>query len=74
MTHPFGLSGFLGTATNVNYLPTFDTAISPGTLINGAFDAARPVNPFTHAAAGGSSLNHCRMPSIPGGMRAIPAF
>ncbi len=74
VTHPFGLSGFLGTATNVNYLPTFDTAISPGTLINGAFDAARPVNPFTHAAAGGSSLNHCRMPSIPGGMRAIPAF
>jgi hypothetical protein len=75
VTHPFGLSGFLGTATNVNFLPTYDVAIAPGTLIQAAFDAARPVNPWTHASATGNALNHCRTPSIPAGAtRAIPAF
>jgi hypothetical protein len=72
--HPFGISGFLGTATNANYLPTTTTAIAPGTLINGAFDAARPVNTYSHVTAGGASLNHCRIPTIPGGTKSIPLF
>jgi hypothetical protein len=74
VTHNFGLSGFLGTATNATNLPTYDLAIAPGTLINGAFDALRPVNLYTHATAGGVSLNHCRAPSIPTGAKAIQAF
>ena len=70
----FGLSGFLGTATNPLYLPAYDLVIAPGTLINGAFDAARPVNLYTHATAGSGALNHCRTPSIPTGAKAIQAF
>jgi len=74
VTHPFGVSGFLGTATNINFLPTYDVAIAPGTKIQAAWDAARPVNPYTHATSTGASLNHCRAPSIPTGAKAIPAF
>jgi hypothetical protein len=76
VTHNFGLSGFLAKAvnTNVALLPTYDLAIAPGTLINGAFDSARPVNLYTHATATGLALNHCRAPSIPTGARAIQAF
>jgi len=74
VTHPFGISGFLGTATNPAFLPTYDVAIAPGTLIQSAFEAVRPVNPWTHATATGGALNHCRTPSIPTGAKAIPAF
>ena len=70
----FGLTGFLGTASNANYQPTSGTAISPGTLINAAFDAARPVNPWTHEAAAGGGLNHCRVPSIPTGAKVMPSL
>ena len=74
LTHNFGLSGFLGNATNPSFLPTYDLPIAPGTLINGAFDALRPVNLYTHASAAGLGLNHCRAPSIPAGPKAIQAF
>ena len=74
ITHNFGVSGFLGTATNAANLPTYDTAITPGTLINAAFDVLRPVNPYTHATSAGASLSHCRTPSIPTGAKAIQAF
>ena len=74
VTHPFGISGFLGTANNTNFPPTYDLAISPGTKIQAAWDVARPVNPWTHTTAVGGSLNHCRTPSIPTGSKAIPAF
>jgi hypothetical protein len=74
VTHNFGISGFLGTATNAANLPTYDVAIAPGTLINAAFDSLRPVNPYTHATAAGVSLSHCRTPSIPTGAKAIQAF
>ncbi len=72
--HPFGVSGFLGTATNPNFLPSYDTAIAPGTKLFAAWDSARPVNPWTHATATGVNLNHCRTPSIPGGTNAIPGL
>ena len=75
VTHPFGISGFLGTANNTLFPPSYDTAISPGTKLYAAWDSARPVNPWTHTTAAGNSLNHCRTPSIPtGGLVAIPAL
>ena len=73
VTHPFGLSGFLGTATNANYLPTFDTVTGTQKLF-AAFDSARPVNPWTHSTSTGGSLNHCRTPSVPSGAKAVRAF
>jgi hypothetical protein len=69
-----GLTGFLGTATNPNFLPTYDTLGATGTVINAGFDAVRPVNPWTHEAAVGGSLNHCRVPSIPQGAKSVPAL
>ncbi len=75
VTHPFGLSGFLGTANNTNFPPSYDAAIAPGTKLYAAWDAARPVNPWTHTTSTGNALNHCRTPSIPtGGQVAIPTF
>jgi hypothetical protein len=73
----FGLTGFLGTATNPSFLPTYDALGATGTLINAAFDSARPVNPWTHEIAAGGGLNHCRVPSIPNnttGPKAMPSF
>jgi len=75
VTHPFGLSGFLGTANNTSFPPTYDVTLGSGTKLFAAFDSARPVNPWTHTTASGNALNHCRTPSIPtGGTRAIPVF
>ncbi|MCX7100196.1 MAG: hypothetical protein NTX38_01540 [Methylobacter sp.] len=74
VTHNFGISGFLGNATNASFLPTLATSPIVGGLINGAFDPARPVNLYTHATASGLSLNHCRAPSIPTGAKAVQAF
>jgi len=53
----------LGVANNSSFLPT-STA---------AFDSARPVNPYTHEAVAGGSLNHCRIPTVSGGItKAVP--
>jgi len=73
--HPFGKSGFLGTANNTSFPPTYDATLNSGTKLYAAWDSARPVNPWTHTTASGNALNHCRTPSIPtGGTRAIPVF
>ncbi|MFA5983131.1 MAG: substrate-binding domain-containing protein [Methylococcaceae bacterium] len=76
VTHTWGgIAGFLGVATNSAFAPTSTALIAPGTLLNAGFDAARPVNPYSHSASNGQDLNHCRLPTIPGGQtRAIPAF
>ncbi|PPD37017.1 MAG: hypothetical protein CTY18_01495 [Methylomonas sp.] len=76
VTHTWGgVTGFLGVATSTAFPPTSTAVIAPGTLLNAAFDAARPVNPYSHVAASGGDLNHCRLPTIPSGQgRAIPAF
>lgn len=76
VTHTWGgVTGFLGVATSTAFPPTSTAAIAPGTLLNAAFDTARPVNPYSHVTSIGGSLNHCRLPTIPGGQtRAIPAF
>ena len=59
----FGITGYLGVANNSSFLPT-STA---------AFDSARPVNPYTHEAVAGGSLNHCRIPTVSGGItKAVP--
>ena len=71
--HPFGLSGFLGTATNPSFLPTFDQPTGTQKAY-AAFDSARPVNPWTHSTSTGGSLNHCRTPSVPTGAKAVRAF
>ncbi len=68
----FGITGYLGIANNASYVPTYNTAING--LVNAAFDAARPVNPFTHDVANGGSGNHCRVATIPGGAKALPVL
>jgi len=68
----FGITGYLGVANNAAFLPTFNTAING--LISAAFDPARPVNPFTHEKAAGGFLNHCRVPAVSGGAKALPAL
>lgn len=74
----FGVTGYLGVANNAAFLPTFnaDGSATGGTvgLISAAFDAARPVNPFTHETSNGGSLNHCRVPTVGGGSRVLPAL
>ena len=74
----FGVTGYLGVANNAAFLPTLnaDASATGGTvgLISAAFDAARPVNPFTHEVANGGSLNHCRIPAVSGGAKALPAL
>ena len=68
----FGITGYLGTANNPAYVPTYNAAING--LANAAFDAARPVNPFTHDVANGGSGNHCRVATIPSGTKALPVL
>ncbi len=74
----FGVTGYLGVANNAAFLPTFnaDASATGGTvgLISAAFDTNRPVMPFTHEAAAGGSLNHCRVPTVGTGSRALPAL
>lgn len=72
----YGITGFLGYATNPLYPPTFNSAIAPGTLVNAQFDAARPVNPFTHANTNKLNVDHCRVPTVPTGAsdRAMPVL
>jgi ABC-type phosphate transport system substrate-binding protein len=74
-TYAWGVSGFLGIASSSTFPPSFNTAING--LFNAGYDAARPVNPYSHAVAAsvnGSGTDHCRVPTIPGGARAIPVF
>lgn len=66
-------TGALGVATAAGANAPTNTNLING-FTNAAFDPARPVNPYSHATATGSGLNHCRVPTIPGGNRAIPAF
>jgi len=68
----FGITGYMGVANNAAFPATFNTAING--LISAAFDPARPVNPFTHEVATGGALNHCRLPNVPGGAKALPAL
>jgi len=73
----FGITGYLGTPNNAEFLPTYAGTGNGGTagLINAAYDSIRPVNPYTHEVANGGSLNHCRTPAIRGGKdKAIQAF
>ena len=73
VTNPaFGVTGYLGTAANA----TYKTAIAPGTLINAAFEATRPVNPFTHMVGAGTAgtLNHCRSATILSGTKSLPGL
>jgi len=60
----FGVAGYMGISTKV----ANTVAIAPGTLIGAAFDAARPVNPFTHAdnVGGTGTINHCRAAAVSG--------
>ena len=67
----FGVTGFLGVANNAAALPTYNSIIAPGTKINGAFDAARPVNLYTHSGLAADSLNHCRAPTLVPGAKAM---
>ena len=67
----FGVTGYLGVANNALGLPTYGTAISPGTKINGAFDVERPVSLYTHAGLTAGSLNHCRVPTLVTGAKAM---
>ena len=67
----FGVTGFLGVANNAAALPTYNSIIAPGTKINGAFDAARPVNLYTHSGLAANSLNHCRAPTLVTGAKAM---
>lgn len=72
-----GNAGFLGIATNpdTTALPTSYTSVNATGLLNGAYDATRPVNNYTHATSTGANLNHCRMPTIPAGSTVVmPAF
>ena len=59
----FGTTGYLGTALG---------ATAPSTTA--AWDPARPVNPFTHELGAGGDLNHCRVPTVPNGSKALPAL
>ena len=65
-------TGYLGVANNpvAANLPTFNTLISG--QMNASWDPERPVNPYTHEAALGGKLNHCRVPTIGGANRAMP--
>jgi hypothetical protein len=67
----FGVTGFLGVPNNPAALPTYNSIIAPGTKINGAFDAARPVNLYTHSGLAANSLNHCRAPTLVTGAKAM---
>lgn len=74
-TFDWGVSGFLGIATSSTFAPTNTTAING--LMNAAFDPARPVNPYSHGTASGTNgagIDHCRVPAIPGGARAMPVL
>jgi len=65
-------TGYLGAAFNpvAANLPTFNTLVSA--QMNASWDADRPVAPYSHATGTGASLNHCRVPTIPNGNRAMP--
>jgi hypothetical protein len=52
------LTGFMGTALN----PVLANQASA----SATFDPLKPVNPYTHEVGAGGSLNHCRVPSVPG--------
>jgi hypothetical protein len=67
-------SGFLGTANNTAFLPSFNAAVAPGALANAAYEDVRTVNPYTHDGLTAGTLDHCRAPTIPAGNRALPAF
>ena len=67
----FGVTGYLGVANNPLGLPTYNSPIAPGTKINGAFDALRPVSLYTHSGLAANSLNHCRVPTILTGAKAL---
>ncbi|MFA6094300.1 MAG: hypothetical protein WC757_00185 [Candidatus Paceibacterota bacterium] len=69
-----GTTGLLGLAINQAAPPTNTATVALGTLLNAAYDPARPVNPYTRATANGLSVNHCRIPSLPAGSRALPVF
>lgn len=65
-------TGYLGTAENA----TYNSAISPGTLANAAFDTLRPVSPFTHADKTNKvgSVNHCRVANVLISKPAVPGL
>lgn len=52
------LTGYMGVAMN----PVLANRASTSAL----FDPLKPVNPYTHEVGAGGSLNHCRVPSVPG--------
>ena len=68
----FGVTGYLATAPSA----TFNTQGTGGALINAAFEAARPVNPFTHADMNNTagSVNHCRVANVLSGAKALPGL
>ena len=68
----FGVTGYLATAPSA----TFNTPGTGGTLRNAAYEAVRPVNPFTHADMNNTagSVNHCRVANVLNGAKALPGL
>jgi hypothetical protein len=66
------MTGYLATAENA----TYNSAISPGTLVNAAFDPLRPVSPLTHADKTNKvgSVNHCRVANVLISKPAVPGL
>ena len=66
------MTGYLATAENA----TYNSAISPGTLVNAAFDTLRPVSPLTHADKTNKvgSVNHCRVANVLLSKPAVPGL
>jgi hypothetical protein len=67
LQYEFGQSSLLGIASSTTFAPT----------TNATFDAARPVNPYSHggaASTNGSGIDHCRVPTLPAGTRGMPSF
>jgi hypothetical protein len=80
LAYPFGPGCLLGVANNsgVN-APYLGSTRTGGLTPNpaGFYDITRPANLYTHATAGGTdgaTVDHCRVPALPGGNRPMVSF